>query len=167
MITYNTRTEDLDKGFEHSDNEGYFPSQTNNHDPDDLDKSFHRQIDKVMNDEDEIHSLAALEDKLVEQISSHNSFEIDEDGIHIKWHYLNQAEALIYRINVYDPLPEFVIFSEDIRIGLSQELNSFREVLQKKIITNVVRRIYASVDPEYFHTNGIYGKVRWRFDHRL
>lgn len=109
-----------------------------------------------------ILSTAAIEDELVSTISSYNTSEIDEDGIHIKWHYIDQAKALIYRINVYDPLPEFVIFTEHISEELSQELNSLGEVLRKKIITNAVRRIYESVDPEYFHTNGIYGKVRWR-----
>lgn len=109
------------------------------------------------------YSIAGLEDKLVEAISSHNSFEIDEDIICIKWDYIDQAKALIYHINVYDPLPEFVIFTQHIPEWLIQELSSFGKVTIKKIITNAVRRVYESVDPEYFHTNGIYGKVRWRF----
>ncbi|MGH9982638.1 MAG: hypothetical protein ACRD8W_01630 [Nitrososphaeraceae archaeon] len=138
----------------------------NNYNPDDLDKSFNCQIDRT-NDRDELYSTAALEDKLVSTISSYNTSEVIEKVLYIKWHYLDQAEALIYRINVYDPLPEFVIFTEDIPDRLSQELNSLEKVTTKKIITNAVRRIYESVDPEYFHTNGIHGKVRWRFDHRL
>lgn len=138
----------------------------NNYNPDDLDKSFNCQIDRT-NDRDELYSTAALEDKLVSTISSYNTSEVIEKVLYIKWHYLDQAEALIYRINVYDPLPEFVIFTEDIPDRLSQELNSLEKVTTKKIITNAVRRIYESVDPEYFHTNGIHGKVHWRFDHRL
>ena len=123
-------------------------------------KFFHSQTAST-DERNEIPSVAAIEDRLVSIISSHNVFEIDEEGIHIKWDYLDQAKALIYRINVYDP--EFVIFTEHISEELSQELNSLGKVLRKKIITNAVRRIYESVDHEYFHTNGIYGKVRWRF----
>ena len=129
----------------------------------DLHKYFYDQTDSADNQE-EILSVAAVEDKLVAVISSYNTCEIDDENrIHIKWHYLDQAEALIYRINVYDPLPEFVIFTEHLPEELSQELNSIGKVLKKKTITNAVRRIYESVDPEYFHTNEIYGKVRWRF----
>lgn len=133
---------------------------SNNYNPYDLVKLFHLQTSN--NNRDAILSIAAVEDKLVLTISSHNTAEIDEEGIHIKWHYLDQAKALIYRINVYDPLPEFVIFTEDIPEGLSQQLNGLGKVLKKKVITNAVRRIYESVDPEYFHKNGISGKVKWR-----
>jgi hypothetical protein len=135
--------------------------KSNSNRSEDLDKFFHNQ-DASTNNEKEILSIAAVEDKLVSAISSYNTAEIDEDGIHIKWHYLDQAMALIYHINVYDPLPEFVIFTENIPQQLSQELDRLK-VLKKKIVTNAVRRIYESVDPEYFHTNGVYGKVRWRF----
>ena len=82
--------------------------------------------------------------------------------IRFKHDYIDQAEALIYKININDPLPEFIIFTEDIPLGFAQELKSLGNNLMKKIITNAVRRIYESVDPEYYHTNGLYGKVRWR-----
>jgi hypothetical protein len=113
------------------------------------------------------YTIAALEDVLVKTISSKNTFHIDEDEngeneIRIHWMYLEQAEALLDCINIYDPLPEFVIFTEDIPEGLIQALDSLGKVLMKRVITNAVRRIYESIDPEYFHTNGIYGKIRWR-----
>jgi hypothetical protein len=129
---------------------------------DELDKSFFSQTDNT-NSQDEILSIAAVEDKLVMVISSYNTGEIDEEGIHITWQYLDQAKALIYRINVYDPLPEFVIFIEDIPKELSLELARLGKATMKKVITKAVRRIYESVDAEYFHTNGIYSKIRWRF----
>lgn len=134
----------------------------NNHSPVDLHKLFPYQTDRA-NNRDEVLSIAAIEDELVEGISSYNTSEIFENTIYIKWHYLDQAEALIYRINVYDPLPEFVIFTEDIPQQLIKELNNLGKNTMKKVVTNAVRRIYESVDPDYFHTNGIFGKVRWRF----
>lgn len=135
---------------------------SNNYRSDDFGKFLYGQAANT-DEQDENLSISAIEDKLVSTISSCNTIEIDEDGIHIKWYYLDQAKALIYWINLYDPLPEFVIFTEDIPIKFSQVLDSLGNVLKKKIITNAVRRIYESVDPEYFHTNGIYDKVRWRF----
>jgi hypothetical protein len=112
---------------------------------------------------------AALEDELVYVLSSKNDAEVieDKDGqIHICiYHpYVNQAEGWIYKINVYDQPPKFVIFTEDIPAGLAQELKGLGKVMMNKVITNAIRRIYESIDPEYFHTNGIYGKVRWEFD---
>ena len=134
----------------------------NSNKSDELYKYFCSQTDNT-NSHNEILTVAAVEDKLVMLISSYNTAEIDEEGIHITWQYLEQAKALIYRINVYDPLPEFVIFTSDLPRWLLEELGRCEKVTMKRIITNVVRRIYESVDPEYFHTNGIYGKIRWRF----
>jgi hypothetical protein len=113
-----------------------------------------------------------LEDELVRILSSKNIADVieeeDTDGlwhnnIYIHWMYLEQAEALIYKANMYDSYPEFVIFTEDIPIGLANELNNLGKVTMKRVITNAVRRIYESVASEYFHTNGIHGKVKWRF----
>jgi hypothetical protein len=111
-----------------------------------------------------------LEDELVLLLSSKNDAQVVEDDeidgqIQICFHhpYLNQAEGLIYKINIYYPLPEFVIWTEDIPEGLVRALKSLGKVMMKHVITDAIRRIYESVDPEYFHTNGIYGKVRWRF----
>ncbi|MPZ05031.1 MAG: hypothetical protein GEU26_01195 [Nitrososphaeraceae archaeon] len=111
---------------------------------------------------------AALEDKLVELLSSKNDSDVilDEDEnwyIHVFHPYLNQAEGLIYSINVFDPLPKFVIWSEDIPLGLAEALKQLGKVKMKCIITNAVRRIYESINPEYYHKNGIYGKIKWRF----
>ncbi len=76
---------------------------------------------------------------------------------------LSLAEGLVYKVNVSDPIPPFVIWEEDMPLGLVMALEQLGEVSMNRAITNVVRRIYESVDPEYFHTNGIYGKIRWRF----
>ena len=75
--------------------------------------------------------------------------------------YYAQAEYFIRRINIYDPLPIFVLHTEDIPDGLTSELQSLDSVVRDRIITNVVRRIYESVDSDYFHVNGIYGRVKW------
>lgn len=74
--------------------------------------------------------------------------------------YYAQAEFFQKRINIYRPVPIFVIHSKDISIPLAKELDSLGERMKKRIIVNAVRRIYESIDPYYFHTSGIYGKIK-------
>ena len=100
----------------------------------------------------EIFTKAALEDELLKSFLSSK-----KNGRF----YYNQAEYYIRRINIYYPLPIFVLHTEDIPDRLTSELQSLDCVVKDKIITNVVRRIYESVDHEYFHTSGIYGKIQW------
>jgi hypothetical protein len=120
------------------------------------------------------YSRAGLEDALVGSLSSCNTSYLDEDKngdhlqhtISIKWSYLEQAEDLLYKINLYDPLPEFVIYIEDIPVAVREEIKHLDEITIKKTFTNAVRRIYESVNADYFHTAGIYGKVKWKLDFR-
>ncbi len=111
---------------------------------------------------------AVLEDELTFLLSSKNECDkiLDEEGqlhIHVFHPYLNQAEGLIYKINIYRPKPKFVIWEGDIPLGLAKALEQLGKVTMKRVITDAVRRLYESADPEYYHTNGIHGKVKWRF----
>jgi hypothetical protein len=112
----------------------------------------------------------ALEDEICYVLLSKTEFDFVIDGINGDWSihlfhpYINQAEGLIYRINISDPIPEFVIWQEDIPAGLVSALRLLGQAKMKQVITNVVRTIYESVDPKYYHKNGIHGKVKWRFD---
>ncbi len=111
---------------------------------------------------------AALEDELTYLLSSKNEAEeiCDENGnqhILIYHPYLNQAEGVIYNINIKNPLPVFVIWLNDIPLDLAKALEGLGKIAMKRVITNAVSRLYESVDPTYYHTNGIHGKVRWEF----
>jgi hypothetical protein len=111
---------------------------------------------------------AALKDEVVDVLLGKNECEIlkdfvGRDQILIFHPYLNQAEGKLYRINIEDPLPEFIIWESDIPMGLAVELERLGEVTMKQVITNAVRTIYETVDPEYYRKNGIHGKVEWRF----
>jgi hypothetical protein len=113
------------------------------------------------------YSAAALEDELTYLLSSKSQCEVilDEEGhLHINvFHpYQNQAEGLLHKINVYDPLPEFVIWEQDIPLGLAKALENLGNVTMEQVITNTVCRLYESVNPNYFHINGILRKVKWR-----
>ena len=113
------------------------------------------------------YTIAAIEDELVRLLSSKCTAEVveqEEDGsqwIYIFHPYMQQVEHLLYKINAYKPVPPFVIFPEDIPEGLAKELEDLGKIEMNKVITNVVRRLYESVDPDYYHTNGIHGKVKW------
>lgn len=75
--------------------------------------------------------------------------------------YYAQAEYYIRRINAYKPLPVFVLYEKDIPDELIRELDKLGKRVKDKIITDVVRGIYQSVDPDYFAVNGVYGKVKY------
>lgn len=112
---------------------------------------------------------AALEDEILYLLSSKNEAKVvfDDDGnqhIHISHPYLDRAEDLLFKINVYDPLLEFIIVPNDIPLGLAQALRHLGDITKNRIISNAVRRIYESVNPEYYHKNGIHCKVKWRFE---
>jgi hypothetical protein len=107
-------------------------------------------------------TVAALEDELVRVLCSKNSadvVEVEDGSIHIciHWMYIEQAEGLIYRINISKPRPEFVIWEEDIPEDLAKALRELGQVGMKRVITKAIRRIYESVDPDL-----IYGKTPWR-----
>ena len=111
---------------------------------------------------------AAFEDQFLYLLSSKTECDVilEEDGhwyIHPFFPYLNQAEGLLYTINIYDPILEFVIWQSDIPDGLVSALMRLGRVAMKKVITNAVRRLFESVDPEYYHRNGIHGKIKWTF----
>ncbi len=111
---------------------------------------------------------AALADELFLKLSSkHECYNFEDNNgkpyLSIFRPYLSQAKCLIRRINVYDPPPEFEIKEKDIPAPLAEAILALGLLVMKQVITEVVCRLYESVDPDYFHINGIYGKVRWRF----
>ncbi len=77
--------------------------------------------------------------------------------------YYAQADFYLNRINIFKPYPVFVLHDEDIPEGLENKLDNLGEAIKKRIITNVVRRIYETIDERYVHINGIHGKLKWRF----
>jgi hypothetical protein len=114
---------------------------------------------------------AALVNALTQTLSSKYECDLYEDenicggvGLYVFHPYLNQAEGWIYKINLYRPPPVFVIWREDIPIPLTRALLRLSKVAMNRVITGAVRGIYESVDADYFHANGLYGKIRWGFD---
>jgi len=107
-----------------------------------------------------------LIDELVFCLGSFNSYNLNEliKEIEITHKYYDRAEWLIYRINVFNPIPEFEINLSDLSFRLKREIADLvsTPVLLDDVMTNVVRRLLESVDPSYYHLAGIHGKIRWR-----
>jgi hypothetical protein len=114
------------------------------------------------------YTIAALTDELVLRLSEKcDCDQYDDDNgnrcLYIFRPYLNQAEGLLYLIRFYEHPPKFIIWKKDIPEKMAKALQDLGKVKMKKIITEVVRRLYESVDSDYFHTSGIYGKTLWTF----
>lgn len=110
---------------------------------------------------------AALADELTLILSSKLECAFEETNNHLilSHPYLEQAERLIRRIRVYRHPSPFVIKESDIPDALVKHLlKEIDEFEMNQIITGSVRRLYESVDHDYFHINGLYDLVQWRFE---
>jgi hypothetical protein len=93
--------------------------------------------------------------------------EIDSDkvkSLHLIHPYLDHAEWVLYRINAFKTPPAFIIYEKDIPQDVASTFKEIGENATESIITEIVRIILESVNPEYFHVNGIYDKVRWEIE---
>lgn len=111
---------------------------------------------------------SALADELTLRLSSKFECDIFEDKsrqsyLSIFRPYIEQAKNKIYHINVFNPPPEFIIKENDIPQTLALALKKLDFFLMNQIVTEAVIRIYEAVDHDYFHINGLYGKIKWRF----
>ena len=106
-----------------------------------------------------------LIDELVYHLCSINSCIVDKFSkqIVISHKYLDRAEWIIYRINLWKPVPKFTINRSDLTNVLKQKIadSCHGPTDLDETMTRTVRRILEAVNPRYFHLSGIYGKVRW------
>ena len=123
-------------------------------------------------------SISKIEDELVLHLSSYSDAEIKEKDynyinnsncnnikeIVIKHPYQEQAKSILYKINLANRPLVFKINSNTLSPKLKEELNHLyknnKEVFNETI-TNSVKRLYESIDYQYFHMNGIGGKIAW------
>ena len=126
-------------------------------------------------------TISKIEDELVLHLSSYYDSEIKEENasninsnnnnnnnnikeIVIKHPYQEQSKRMLYKINLANRPLVFKIHSNTLSPKLKEELNQLyktnKEVFNE-IVTNSVKRLYESIDYQYFHTNGIGGKIAW------
>jgi hypothetical protein len=121
-------------------------------------------------------SNSKIEDELVLHLNSHCDAEINENysninnnsnikEIVIKYQYQEQAKGIIYKINLANRPLVFNIYSNTLSPKLKEELNNLyntNKEIFNEIVTNSVKRLYESIDYQYFHINGVGGKIAWK-----
>ena len=129
-----------------------------------LDKDIENLIPAQVDNSYQLFTISAIEDDLTYHFSSECDVQVVPETrvIHIKHKYLDYATRFLFLINLQREPPIFEISLRDIPQKLVEILGKLDSTTFNTIFTNVVRRILESVNPVYFHTNGIYGKVRWR-----
>ncbi|HSF51547.1 MAG TPA: hypothetical protein VLA74_12360, partial [Nitrososphaeraceae archaeon] len=78
--------------------------------------------------------------------------------------YQEQAKGILYKINLANRPLVFKIYSNTLSPKLKEELNHLYKNNKKvfnEVVTNSVKRLYESIDFQYFHMNGIGGKIAW------
>jgi len=120
--------------------------------------SYRRQVE---------YTSSGLIDRLIFILSSLYDVDfIDEETgtMHLSHPYLEHAHLILFRINVFKSPPPFIIHEKDIPQDVIDTFNEIGKTASESIITDVVRTVLENVNPEYFHVNGIYGKVRWEIE---
>lgn len=137
---------------------------TNNSNVKEIDKGIENHDRTQINNPYEWCTISAIEDDLTYHFSSKCDFQIDDETrvIYINHPYLEYAIRFLFLINLSRTPPKFEIFQRDIPHKLLEILTNLDSTTVNSIMTNVVRRILESVNPLYFHTNGIYGRVKWK-----
>lgn len=70
----------------------------------------------------------------------------------------------MYKINLANRPLVFYIYSNTLSPKLKEELSYLYEINKEvfnEIVTNSVKRLYESIDYQYFYINGIGGKIAW------
>jgi hypothetical protein len=124
-------------------------------------------------------SISKIEEELVLHLSSYSDAEIKEkdygsinnntncntiEEIVIKHPYQEQAKDILYKINLSNRPLKFKIYNNTLSPKLKEELNNLHKTNKEafnEIVTNAVKRLYESIDFQYFHINGIGGKIKW------
>lgn len=111
---------------------------------------------------------AAIEDELVYSLYGVTTLILQgsKDGFPIRQKYVEQAKKNLYRINVFQPIPIFVINTSDLPPSLKKELEKIMHYPKQleEIITGAVCRILEDVNPRYFRISGIRRNIKWRID---
>ncbi|HZD36724.1 MAG TPA: hypothetical protein VE130_16080 [Nitrososphaeraceae archaeon] len=124
--------------------------------------------DKRDINDDPQYTLAAIEDEIVYSLYGATTLFLHEGNkiFHIRQKYVEQAKIILFRINVFQPIPVFVINLSDLSPSLKRELKQIMrcpEILEE-VVTNAVARILEDVNPKYFRVSGVRRNIIWRFD---
>ena len=103
-------------------------------------------------------TLIKIKEQLVTELALANTYVRDaKTGItYILFKYYEMAAYLMYRIPIYQPIPTFDIFVEDLSSQLKHELADLIKSDQKTyhyIVKMAVSHIFENINFEYFHSS--------------
>lgn len=119
---------------------------------------------------DDLWTITYTRDELIFQLSSSNEYAIDKTKqIHITHKYIDRAEFVLYRINIWDPSkpPIFIINCSDITLTLQKELEQLKKTdpqLFDRVVTDAIQSLMEGINERYYHISSVAYKISWRFD---
>jgi len=112
-------------------------------------------------------TVSALKDQLTLELSSAADINVDYKGKHIEidHKYFEYARKNLYLINLAQDvkyIPVFQIKKSDLSPELVYELEQLDDdKTLNEVVIGAIANLYESINFEYFHKNGIFGKIRW------
>jgi hypothetical protein len=112
-------------------------------------------------------SVGGIKDELTYQLSS--KCIINWKTLEFTHKYIERAEFVLYRINLWDPAtpPVFVINTSDLTPSLRTELERLKSSSPRqfdKIATESIQTLFEGINERYYHVAGLPYKVSWRLD---
>lgn len=107
------------------------------------------------------YTTAALKDRLTKQLSS--TLETNGNSENTVYKYHEYAKKLLYKINIFKPIPIFEISIVDLSQELIKEFQMLHDETLNEIVIDAISRLYECVDFDYYRTSEIRGKIKWRF----
>ena len=112
-------------------------------------------------------TVPALKDQLTLELSSAADYNVDYGRKHIEIYrkYFEYARKNLYLINLAKDvkyIPVFQIKKSDLSSELVYELEQLdNDETLNEVVIGGIANLYESINFEYFHKNGILGKIRW------
>ena len=112
-------------------------------------------------------TISALKDQLTLELSSAADYNVDYERKHIEiYHkYFEYARKTLYLINLAQDvkyIPVFQIKKSDLSPELVYELEQLdNDETLNEVVIGGIANLYESINFEYFHKSGIFGKIRW------
>ena len=110
-------------------------------------------------------TMSALVDELTFNLCIFATYEIDLVTKHIIFNhkYIDSGRQNLFYVNIVED-PSKIVFKidrRDLKPKIISELAELDSESRNTVITEAVARVYESINYQYFHKNGIHGKIRW------
>ena len=105
-----------------------------------------------------------MKDELTLQLSSAAHYKIEPKIRHIEiYHkYDKYGRRILFLINLAKEIPVFEIHKSDLSPILISQLEQIDEKTLNEVIVEAIANLYESIAFDYFHKNGVHGKIKWK-----